>query len=166
MLTVDLLLYTLTGDVKCNPYLLDGDVVRVPFEDLAATIDGAVNRPGRYELVKTRDLAELVELAGGLSPKATQLLPVTVVRRGSGDREDLNSLSFSRGKLPTIPIMSEDSVRIPAATGAAAVGGRRRRHRGGRPAGVDGDARRRRPAPRPVRPTPPRRRRPPGASPS
>lgn len=116
ILTVDLLLYTLTGDLKFNPYLLDGDVVRVPFEDLAATIDGAVNRPGRYELVKTRDLAELVELAGGLSPKATQLLPVTVVRRGSGDREDLNSFSFSQGKLPNIPIKSEDTVRIPAAT--------------------------------------------------
>jgi protein involved in polysaccharide export with SLBB domain len=83
VLTADLLLYTLTGDLKFNPYLLDGDVVRVPFEGLAATVGGAVNRPGRYELVKTRDLAELVDIAGGLSPNATQLLPVTVVRRGA-----------------------------------------------------------------------------------
>jgi len=42
VLTADLLLYTLTGDLKFNPYLLDGDVVRVPFEELAATIGGAV----------------------------------------------------------------------------------------------------------------------------
>ena len=116
VLTADLLLYALTGDVKFNPYLLDGDAVRVPFEELAAGIGGAVNRPGRYELVKTRDLAELVELAGGLSPTATQLLPVTVVRRGAGDREDLRRFDFSAGKLPAVQIEPEDIVRIPATT--------------------------------------------------
>jgi protein involved in polysaccharide export with SLBB domain len=112
-LTADLLLYTLTGDLKHNPYLLDGDVVRVPFEELAATIGGAVNRPGRYELVKTRDLAELVDLAGGLSPTATQLLPVTVVRRGQNDREDLKLFDFAAGALPDVPLQPEDGVRIP-----------------------------------------------------
>jgi protein involved in polysaccharide export with SLBB domain len=115
VLTADLLLYTLTGDLKFNPYLLDGDVVRVPFEELAATIGGAVNRPGRYELVKTRDLAELMDLAGGLSPTATQLLPVTVVRRGQNDREDLKLFDFAAGKLPAVALQPEDGVRIPAA---------------------------------------------------
>ena len=116
VLTADLLLYTLTGDLKFNPYLLDGDVVRVPFEELAASIGGAVNRAGRYELVKTRDLAELVDLAGGLSPGATQLLPVTVVRRGPNDREDLKTFEFGAdGKLPALGLQKEDAVRIPAA---------------------------------------------------
>jgi protein involved in polysaccharide export with SLBB domain len=114
VLTADLLLYTLTGDLRFNPYLLDGDVVRVPFEELAATIGGAVNRPGRYELVKARDLAELVELGGGLSPNATQLLPMTLVRRGPNDREDLKLFDFADGRLPAVPIQSEDGVRIPA----------------------------------------------------
>jgi protein involved in polysaccharide export with SLBB domain len=114
VVTADLLLYTLTGDLRYNPYLLDGDVVRVPFEELAATIGGAVNRPGRYELVKTRDLAELVELGGGLSPNATQFLPMTLVRRGPNDREDLKLFEFADGRLPAVPIQSEDGVRIPA----------------------------------------------------
>src|SRR5207302_185314 len=73
----DLLLYRLMGDIKYNPYLLDGDVVRVPFEELAASIGGAVNRPGRYELIGTRDLSELLNLGGGLAPTATQLLPIS-----------------------------------------------------------------------------------------
>jgi len=116
VLTADLLLYTLTGDLKFNPYLLDGDVVRVPFEELAASIGGAVNRPGRYELVKTRDLAELMDLAGGLAPGATQLLPVTVVRRGPNDREDLKTFEFGAGgKFPELALQKEDAVRIPAA---------------------------------------------------
>jgi len=112
--TADLLLYTLTGDVKFNPYLLDGDVIRVPFEELAATIDGAVNRPGRYELVETKDLAELVYLGGGLSPSATQLLPVALVRRGPHDREDLKLFEFVDGKLPSMALQPEDEIRISA----------------------------------------------------
>jgi protein involved in polysaccharide export with SLBB domain len=111
--TADLLLYALSGDLEHNPYLLDGDVVRVPFEELAASITGAVNRPGHYELVTTRDLAELVEVAGGLSPKATRLLPITVVRRGEADREDLQQFQLGDGKLPAVAIHREDRVRIP-----------------------------------------------------
>jgi len=111
----DLLMYSLTGDVKHNPYLLDGDVVRVPFEDLAASIDGAVNRPGRYELIGTRDLAELVELGGGLAPNATKLLPVSLVRRQPDDHKDQQLLAFGpSGELPSAPLQHEDAVRVAA----------------------------------------------------
>jgi polysaccharide biosynthesis/export protein len=114
VLRADLLLYALTGDLNLNPYLLDGDVVRVAFEGLAATIGGAVNRPGRYELLKTRDLAELIELGGGLSDSATQLLPVSLVRRGEGDRSRLLDLAFREGQLPVLALQADDQVRIPA----------------------------------------------------
>jgi protein involved in polysaccharide export with SLBB domain len=111
----DLLLYALTGDVVHNPYLLDGDVVRVPFEELAASIDGAVNRPGRYELVGTRDLVELVTLAGGLAPSATRQLPLSLVRRSADDRQDQRLLAFEAGgALPASSIQHEDAVRVPS----------------------------------------------------
>jgi protein involved in polysaccharide export with SLBB domain len=114
-LRADLLLYTLTGDVKHNPFVLDGDVVRVPFQSLVASIGGAVNRPGSYELVGTADLAELVELAGGLAPGATRELPVTVVRRVPEERLKRFAIDFAAGgQLPALPITSEDSVWIPA----------------------------------------------------
>jgi hypothetical protein len=29
----------------------DGDLIRIPFEDVSVTVDGAVKRPGHYELV-------------------------------------------------------------------------------------------------------------------
>jgi protein involved in polysaccharide export with SLBB domain len=110
----DLVLFGLTGDVKHNPYLLDGDVVRVPFEDLAATITGGVNRPGRYELVGARDLPELLSLAGGLAPNATQLLPVSVVSRLPDDRQDQKLVPFAPdGTPPPVPLRREDAVRIP-----------------------------------------------------
>ncbi len=115
VLRADLLLYTITGDVKHNPFVLDGDVVRVPFQTLVATVGGAVNRPGSYELVGTADLAELVELAGGLAPGATRELPITVVRRVPGERLKRFLFDFPPGgQPPAIPISSEDSVWIPA----------------------------------------------------
>jgi protein involved in polysaccharide export with SLBB domain len=113
----DLVLFLQTGDVRYNPYLLDGDVVRVPFEELAARITGAVNRPGRYELVGTKDLAELVSLAGGLSPTTTQLLPISLVRRLPDDKIDQKLVDFSvTGPLPALSLQQEDVLRIPSAT--------------------------------------------------
>ena len=115
LLRADLLLYTLTGDVKHNPFVLDGDVVRVPFQTLVATVGGAVNRAGSYELVGKADLAELMELAGGLAPGATRELPVTVIRRVPEEKLKRFSFEFPPGgQLPSIPISSEDSVWIPA----------------------------------------------------
>src|SRR6266446_1239435 len=78
---VDLLLYNLTGDKKYNPYLMDGDLVRVPFEETAVSIGGAVRRPGRYELVNGKNLSELLDLAGGLATTATRQLPLRLVRK-------------------------------------------------------------------------------------
>ena len=115
VLRADLLLYTLTGDVKHNPFVLDGDVVRVPFQKLVASIGGAVNRPGSYELVGTADLAELVELAGGLAPGATRELPITVVRRVPEEKLKRFAFDFAAGgQLPSLPISGEDSVWVPA----------------------------------------------------
>ena len=115
VLQADLLLYAITGDVKYNPYVLDGDAIRVPFQSLVATIAGAVNRPGRYELVGTSDLAELVELAGGLTPGATANLPVQLVRRAPNEKLTRINFDFGPGgTLPAVPLVREDSVWIPA----------------------------------------------------
>lgn len=110
----DLVRFALEGDVAHNPYLRDGDVVRVPFEELAATVFGAVNRPGRYELVAGRDLAELVAVAGGLSPTATTALPIVHIGRAAGDRRTQVLLPFAPGgAMPELTIAAEDVVTIP-----------------------------------------------------
>jgi protein involved in polysaccharide export with SLBB domain len=116
VLTADLLLYTLTGDVKHNPYVLDGDVIRVPYQSIVVTAGGAVNRPGKYELTGSTDLVELVSLAGGLSPGSTQGLPVTLVRRAPDDRLTQSLVSFpGDGSLPTLRLERDDSVWFPIA---------------------------------------------------
>src|SRR4051812_39321611 len=87
--TIDLLLYNLTGDTKYNPYLMDGDLIRIPFEDVAVTVGGAVRRPGRYELIQSKDFAELLDIAGGFASTATRQLPIRLVRKNEQERESL-----------------------------------------------------------------------------
>jgi protein involved in polysaccharide export with SLBB domain len=114
-ITVDLLLYNLRGDTNNNPQLVDGDVVTVPFETLEANITGAVQRPGRYELVGTKDLAELVDIAGGLRPSATRQLPIILTRRESNsDQLAQYRVAFPQSGLPALPITSEDAVHVPS----------------------------------------------------
>src|SRR5450755_4279706 len=43
--TADLVKYELTGDTAFNPYLLDGDIVHVPFPLTMVKVSGAVRRP-------------------------------------------------------------------------------------------------------------------------
>jgi len=113
-LTADLLLYELRGDTQNNPLLLDGDVITVPFESMVATISGAVHRPGQYELVGAKDLAELVQVAGGLRPDSTRQLPIIISRRdASTDRLTQYRVTFPKDGLPALPISTEDDVHVP-----------------------------------------------------
>lgn len=72
-LQVDLLKFYLTGSLDSNPYILDGDVIFVPFEQKTVgriTIQGAVKNEGGFEYVAGETIADLLELAHGLSVEA------------------------------------------------------------------------------------------------
>jgi polysaccharide export outer membrane protein len=114
--TVDLLLYNFTGDTRYNPYVMDGDVIRVPFEEVAVTVGGAVRRPGRYELVASKDLDELLDLAGGLANYATRQLPLRLVRRDERERETQMDVAFPKEGLPRLALRADDSVGVPSAS--------------------------------------------------
>lgn len=115
--TADLVLYELTGDTSYNPYLRDGDVVTAPVAEVVVTISGAVRRPGEYELVRTKDVAELLELAGGLKSSAARTLPVQVIRRDRDQRETFIDLPFSSsGALPAFTLGDDDRVIVQDAS--------------------------------------------------
>jgi protein involved in polysaccharide export with SLBB domain len=58
------------GDTGNDAKLLPGDVVFVPPVGATATVDGEVRRPAIYELKGDVDVAEIVQLAGGLTADA------------------------------------------------------------------------------------------------
>jgi protein involved in polysaccharide export with SLBB domain len=62
----DLLRFMRLADLGANPLLQDGDVVYVPLRKERVWAQGALRRPGDYELVPGDSLGGLVALAGGL----------------------------------------------------------------------------------------------------
>jgi polysaccharide biosynthesis/export protein len=111
-LTADLVMYELTGDTSFNPFVLDGDIINVPFAEVSASIDGAVRRPGKYELVKTKDLAELVALAGGLTSSVARSQPIIVVRHEAHERATSLELPFSGTATPNTSLKDSDAVTV------------------------------------------------------
>jgi len=69
-LTGDLDLFNRTGRYSLNPFLQDGDILHVPTAVEFIDIQGAVARPGRFELGPSDSLRTLVDLAGGPLPSA------------------------------------------------------------------------------------------------
>jgi polysaccharide biosynthesis/export protein len=108
----DLLMYDFTGDTAYNPYLLDGDVVTVPFADPVVTIAGAVRRPGTYELVKTKDLTELLDLAGGFTSGVSRALPIQVVSLNNKQQQVSTDVAFAGGGAPNAPLHDADHVFV------------------------------------------------------
>ena len=105
--TADLVMYELTGDTRYNPFLLDGDVIHVPFPAVLVTITGAVRRPGAYELVSTKNVAELLDLAGGLAPTAAKL-PLRIVRRNGSQLETSTDVPLGKD----VQLVDDDKVFI------------------------------------------------------
>ncbi|TFG87469.1 MAG: hypothetical protein E4H17_03340 [Gemmatimonadales bacterium] len=66
----DLDLFLQTGDASLNPWLRDGDLIRVPTATEFVYAQGAVARPGRYELGVRDSARTLLKLAGDPLPSA------------------------------------------------------------------------------------------------
>jgi protein involved in polysaccharide export with SLBB domain len=77
--TLDLYDYLLRGSTASDVVLEQGDVIFVPIRGVRASIDGAVVRPGVYELDSGESLDDLVRMAGGFRADA-QLRRIAVHR--------------------------------------------------------------------------------------
>ena len=81
---LDLYDLLLRGDTRHDARLLPGDVIFVPPIGPTVGIDGAVSRPGIYELKKEKTVEDLIQLAGGLLPNAyPQGVQISRIQSGS-----------------------------------------------------------------------------------
>jgi protein involved in polysaccharide export with SLBB domain len=101
----DLLLHGVKSDLK---RLENGDTVLVPPIGPQVTVDGMVRRPAIYELKDEKNLASVLELAGGLLPTA-MLRHIEVQRLVAHDKQTM--LSFD---LPEIDSDSEVTKKLVA----------------------------------------------------
>jgi protein involved in polysaccharide export with SLBB domain len=92
----DLLLHGVQGDILP---LEDGDTIRVPTVGPEVTVEGMVRRPDIYELRNETNLAQVIQLAGGILPAAT-LKHIEVQRLVAHQKRDMLSLNISNSADP------------------------------------------------------------------
>ena len=114
-LRMDLYQYMTRPTSGMNYDLQNGDVFYVPVAQKVVRIEGAVNRPMRYEMIEGETLTDLIRYAGGLTDNAYPRF-VQVERRQDGEVQlleyDLSSV-MDGGRI--VSLQPGDVVRIKAA---------------------------------------------------
>ena len=117
--TVDVYDLLLRG-VKSNIQRLEnGDTVQVPPLGPQVTIEGMVRRPAIYELRDEKNLADALELAGGLMPAAA-LNHIEIQRLVAHEKQTMLSVDIPEGAdeaqitkaLDAFPILDGDRIRV------------------------------------------------------
>lgn len=85
----DLDLFLQSGDASLNPWLRDGDVIQVPTATEFIWAQGAVARPGRYELGARDSLLNLLRISGDPLPAAEAARTLLVRFKGPFTPESL-----------------------------------------------------------------------------
>ncbi|HOP95762.1 MAG TPA: SLBB domain-containing protein, partial [Dictyoglomaceae bacterium] len=93
---VDYLRFLKYGDMEQNPYLEEGDAIYVPLMGKSVKVLGQVKSPGMYEIKDGEKLKDLIDMAGGLTSKAS--LYGAILDRVDGKRMELNLYNLIYGK--------------------------------------------------------------------
>jgi polysaccharide export outer membrane protein len=112
----DLLLHGVRGNLQ---RLENGDSLRVPPLGALVTVDGMVRRPATYELLREKNLEDVLDLAGGILPAAA-LRHIEVQRLVVHEKRTMLSLDIGdasapeaiRGQLRRFPVQDGDEVHI------------------------------------------------------
>ena len=109
---LDLYAYMTKPDTKANYDLQNNDVLFVPVAQKIVKLEGAVNRPMRYELVEGESLKNVIEYAGGLRYNA-YMENAQIERREDGEVKFLEfSLTNVMSGSHKIELKNGDIIRI------------------------------------------------------
>ena len=109
----DLFKFERQGDLGQNPFLLDNDVVFVPFAQDSVAINGPVKSAGTYELINDKSLWNLIQLSGGFTVGISQNEPVTVIRYDADGKKILAKVSNTKQDLESFVLQNGDIVVVP-----------------------------------------------------
>ena len=105
------------GDISQDPYLRPGDVITFNKVSRLVTIEGAVERPGVYQLLEGENIKELIEFYGnGFTPVAdkTRLEMIRMINSTdiSGDKIFLTEIDLTSN----YPLENYDVITVPDIT--------------------------------------------------
>ncbi|HEX8385507.1 MAG TPA: SLBB domain-containing protein [Rubricoccaceae bacterium] len=114
--TVDLMRYFATGDLEANPYLQDGDAIYLPaFDPLTegVVVDGAVDRPGTYDVRPDDTAADLLVVTSGADP-SSRIARVRRVRPSTSGASETVEVPFAEAA--RLDVRARDQIyAVPAA---------------------------------------------------
>ncbi len=111
--TLDLYDLLMAGDSSADSRLQPGDVVFIPPVGQRAGIDGEVYRPALYELQGTNTLADLIRMAGGLTPQAYPQR-INIERTNEDFLRIIAEADYTLPKGQSARIQAGDRVQIPS----------------------------------------------------
>lgn len=113
--TLDLYQYMRKPNVNINYDIQNGDVIFVPVAKCVVTVQGAVNRPMRYEMLEKETLADLIEYAGGVTWNVyPEFVQIERIENGQIIYVDYKLSDITSGKLK-VELQPGDVVRIKTA---------------------------------------------------
>ncbi len=110
--TLDVYAFMRDPAIQFDFYLQNNDIIYVPTSSKVVSLEGAVNRPMRYELKEREGLKELLEYAGGLRVDAyTELLQIQRIENNKVILQDYNLAQLLAGA-SSLELRNGDLIRI------------------------------------------------------
>jgi len=108
---VNLLDFELTGNFQSNPFMTDSDVIFVPQLSDFVTISGSVSKTGPFEIARTKNLPEIIEILGGLTVNADQTKPYRLSRVSqTGERISVNIIANEKQRTSNRDVLVDNLV--------------------------------------------------------
>lgn len=109
----DLYQYYYYGNLRHNPYISDQDIIFIPTHKGMIRFEGAVKRPGAYELYYEKNLHQALSLAGGFSSSISKSQPLKVIRYLADGEKTIIEVERDNKALKNFKIKKGDVVIIP-----------------------------------------------------
>jgi len=109
---VDLYDLLLRGDTRADERLQPNDVIFIPPVGATVSVAGAVNRPAIYELTGPTTAADVIAIAGGLTPQADARI-ATIERVGASATRNVVGIDLT-GAGRGAGIAAGDLIRVPS----------------------------------------------------
>ncbi len=109
---LDLYDLLLRGDTQNDASLLPGDVIFIPPVGPTVSVDGEVQRPAIYELKGTQSAADVIALAGGLTPEADPRT-ASLTRLDAAKRRVVVDVDLTAAAGRAQPVGNGDDLRVP-----------------------------------------------------
>lgn len=105
--------YKIKGRLSNNPYLMENDVIFVPYKKGEIQIEGPVKQPGNYEVTGIMSLKKAVDVAGGFATGLSQQEPIRVIRYNNNETKEILEVNSAAAAMDTFKIKSGDIIVIP-----------------------------------------------------